>query len=185
MGRHRFDPVAMVVGVVFVTAAIIVLAGGRVIDEGRILLPVGLVAFGIALLAQAGGGRGDAGPAGRVPAAGPVPPEQTVGPVPAGPVTSGPPTTSPGPDPRPDPTEIRPTAEPPATDIETQVATPGAEVAPEPPTTGTGNDAHADVGPEPEGRPGADFYLGPGWQPTRPAPDDDQLPDDPPERAAP
>jgi hypothetical protein len=48
--RHRFDPVALVFGTVFVAAGAIVLAGGELIEEGSALVPVGLVALGVALL---------------------------------------------------------------------------------------------------------------------------------------
>ena len=48
--RHRFDPVALVFGAVFVAAGLIVLAGGELIDEGRALVPAGLIALGVALL---------------------------------------------------------------------------------------------------------------------------------------
>jgi hypothetical protein len=52
--RHRFDPVALVVGAVFIAAGAIVLAGGELIDEGRALIPVGLIAVGVALLVHVG-----------------------------------------------------------------------------------------------------------------------------------
>jgi hypothetical protein len=48
--RHRFDPVALVFGAVFVAAGLIVLGGGELIDEGRALVPAGLIALGVALL---------------------------------------------------------------------------------------------------------------------------------------
>lgn len=50
MDRHRFDPVALVFGLVFLAAGVIVLADGRLIDEGRVLAPLGLVGLGVALL---------------------------------------------------------------------------------------------------------------------------------------
>jgi hypothetical protein len=52
--RHRFDPVALVFGIVFVAAGVIVLAGGELIDEGRALVPAGLIALGIAVLVHVG-----------------------------------------------------------------------------------------------------------------------------------
>jgi hypothetical protein len=54
VARHRLDPVALVVGAVFIAAGAIVLAGGELIDEGRALVPAGLVAVGVALLAHVG-----------------------------------------------------------------------------------------------------------------------------------
>jgi hypothetical protein len=54
VARHRFDPVALVFGVVFVAAGSIVLAGGELIEEGRALVPAGLIALGIALLVHVG-----------------------------------------------------------------------------------------------------------------------------------
>ena len=52
MPRHAFDPVALVLGAVFVAAGAIVLAGGELITDGRALVPVGLIALGVALLVQ-------------------------------------------------------------------------------------------------------------------------------------
>jgi hypothetical protein len=52
--RHRFDPVALVFGAVFVAAGLIVLAGGELIEEGRALVPAGLIALGVAVLVQVG-----------------------------------------------------------------------------------------------------------------------------------
>ncbi|MGH9231496.1 MAG: hypothetical protein ACRD07_22685 [Acidimicrobiales bacterium] len=54
MPRHRFDPVAFVLGAVFVAAGAIVLAGGELIEEGRALVPAGLIALGVALLVHVG-----------------------------------------------------------------------------------------------------------------------------------
>ncbi|MGH9290741.1 MAG: hypothetical protein ACRD0V_21000 [Acidimicrobiales bacterium] len=54
MPRHRFDPVALVFGAVFVAAGSIVLAGGELIEEGRALVPAGLIALGVALLVHVG-----------------------------------------------------------------------------------------------------------------------------------
>jgi hypothetical protein len=54
MRRHRFDPVALVFGAVFVAAGLIVLAGGELIEEGRALIPAGLIALGVALLVHVG-----------------------------------------------------------------------------------------------------------------------------------
>jgi hypothetical protein len=87
--RHRFDPVSVVVGAVFVAAAIIVLSGGRLTDEGRILLPIGLVAFGVALLGQAARPREHPAPAvAPVVSAPPVPPAEPEPVPPAEPVPS-------------------------------------------------------------------------------------------------
>ena len=52
MGSHRFNPVALVFGLVFAAAGAIVLSGGELIDEGRPLIPAGLIALGVALLVQ-------------------------------------------------------------------------------------------------------------------------------------
>jgi hypothetical protein len=54
VGRHPFDPVSLVCGVVAVTAGVVVLAGGSLIDEGLVLLPAGLIALGVALLLKVG-----------------------------------------------------------------------------------------------------------------------------------
>lgn len=50
MTRHPFDPVALVFGLAFAAAGIIVMTGGELIDEGRVLVPLGLVALGVGLL---------------------------------------------------------------------------------------------------------------------------------------
>jgi hypothetical protein len=50
--RHPFDPIALVFGLVFAAAAILVLAGGSLADDGDFLLPAGLFGLGIALLLQ-------------------------------------------------------------------------------------------------------------------------------------
>ena len=52
MASHRFNPVALVFGLVFTAAGTIVLSGGELIDEGRPLIPAGLIALGVALLVQ-------------------------------------------------------------------------------------------------------------------------------------
>ncbi|HEY6416562.1 MAG TPA: hypothetical protein VIX41_10005, partial [Acidimicrobiales bacterium] len=52
--RHRFEPVAFVFGAVFVAAGVIVLAGGELTEEGRALVPTGLIALGVALLVHVG-----------------------------------------------------------------------------------------------------------------------------------
>jgi hypothetical protein len=54
LDRHPFDPVSLVFGVVFVIAGIICIAGGEVTDEGRFLLPLGLIGLGVAVITQAG-----------------------------------------------------------------------------------------------------------------------------------
>ncbi len=48
--RHRFDPVALVLGGLALAAGIVVLAGGSLTDGARVLLPAGLIALGAALL---------------------------------------------------------------------------------------------------------------------------------------
>lgn len=50
MAEHRFDPVAFVFGGLAVAAGGIVLTGGELTDEGRVLLPGGLIALGCAVL---------------------------------------------------------------------------------------------------------------------------------------
>ncbi|HZA75868.1 MAG TPA: hypothetical protein VE623_05705 [Acidimicrobiales bacterium] len=54
MPSHRFDPVALVCGGVFVAVGVIVLTGGELIEEGRALVPAGLIALGVALLVHVG-----------------------------------------------------------------------------------------------------------------------------------
>ncbi len=66
MPRHRFDPVALVLGAVFVAAGLIVLAGGELIEEGRALVPAGLIALGVALLVHVGRWARPPAPAGAV-----------------------------------------------------------------------------------------------------------------------
>lgn len=53
MDRHPFDPISLVFGVVFTIAGILLLSGAEVSDEGRFLLPLGLIGLGIAVLVQA------------------------------------------------------------------------------------------------------------------------------------
>jgi hypothetical protein len=53
--RHPFDPVKFVLGSLALAAGLIVLAGGELIDSARVLLPCGLIAFGIAVLVKLGG----------------------------------------------------------------------------------------------------------------------------------
>lgn len=50
MGERSFDPIALVIGLVFVAAGAIVLVGGSLLDDGRFLVPTGLIALGGALL---------------------------------------------------------------------------------------------------------------------------------------
>jgi len=64
--RHRFDPVALVFGAVFVAAGVIVLAGGELTEEGRALIPAGLIALGVALLVHVGRRGRPPAPAGSV-----------------------------------------------------------------------------------------------------------------------
>ncbi|MDD9372256.1 MAG: hypothetical protein PV358_19190 [Acidimicrobiales bacterium] len=52
MAEHRFDPVAFVFGGLALAAGTIVLTGGELTDEGRVLLPGGLIALGVAVLAS-------------------------------------------------------------------------------------------------------------------------------------
>jgi len=56
---HPFDPVSFVLGLMAVASGLIVLAGGNLVEQARILLPLGLIAFGIAVLVRLGGDRGD------------------------------------------------------------------------------------------------------------------------------
>jgi len=70
--RHRFEPVALVFGAVFVAAGLIVLAGGELTEEGRALVPAGLIALGVALLVHVGRRGRPPAPAG--PVAPPLPP---------------------------------------------------------------------------------------------------------------
>jgi hypothetical protein len=58
--------VAFVFGAVFVAAGLIVLAGGELIDEGRALIPAGLIALGVALLVHVGRRGRPPAPAGAV-----------------------------------------------------------------------------------------------------------------------
>jgi hypothetical protein len=69
--RRRFEPVALVFGAVFVAAGVIVLAGGELTEEGRALVPAGLIALGVALLVHVGRRARPPAPAG--PVAPPVP----------------------------------------------------------------------------------------------------------------
>jgi hypothetical protein len=69
--RHRFEPVALVFGAVFVAAGVIVLAGGELTEEGRALVPAGLIALGVALLVHVGRRGRPPAPAGPVA---PLPP---------------------------------------------------------------------------------------------------------------
>ena len=57
MVDHPFDPVSFVLGLMAVASGLIVLAGGNLIEQARILLPLGLIAFGIAVLVRLGGDR--------------------------------------------------------------------------------------------------------------------------------
>ncbi len=55
MDRHPFDPVTFVLGCLALAAGLIVLAGGDLIDNARVLLPCGLIAFGLAVMVKLGG----------------------------------------------------------------------------------------------------------------------------------
>ncbi|HZM30945.1 MAG TPA: hypothetical protein VFB77_10680 [Acidimicrobiales bacterium] len=57
MVDHPFDPVSFVLGLMAVASGLIVLAGGNLVEQARILLPLGLIAFGIAVLVRLGGDR--------------------------------------------------------------------------------------------------------------------------------
>jgi len=53
--RHPFDPVTFVLGCLALAAGLIVLAGGELIGNARVLLPCGLIAFGVAVMVKLGG----------------------------------------------------------------------------------------------------------------------------------
>lgn len=55
MDKHPFDPVTFVLGCLALAAGLIVLAGGDLIDNARVLLPCGLIAFGLAVMVKLGG----------------------------------------------------------------------------------------------------------------------------------
>ena len=55
MDRHPFDPVTFVLGSLALAAGLIALAGGELIGSARVLLPLGLIAFGVAFLVKLGG----------------------------------------------------------------------------------------------------------------------------------
>ena len=55
MDKHPFDPVTFVLGSLALAAGLIVLAGGELIENARVLLPCALIAFGIAVLVKLGG----------------------------------------------------------------------------------------------------------------------------------
>ena len=55
--RHRFDPVSFVFGVMAVTAGLIVLGGGSLLDDATVLFPAGLIGLGVAILLQVGARR--------------------------------------------------------------------------------------------------------------------------------
>jgi hypothetical protein len=50
VAEHRFDPIAFVFGGLALAAGTIVLTGGELTNEGRVLLPLGLITLGIAVL---------------------------------------------------------------------------------------------------------------------------------------
>jgi hypothetical protein len=50
--RHPFDPISLVFGLAFAAAALVVLFGGDLDNDGQLLLPATLVGLGIALLVQ-------------------------------------------------------------------------------------------------------------------------------------
>jgi hypothetical protein len=53
--KHPFDPVTFVLGCLALAAGLIVLVGGDLIDNARVLLPCGLIAFGLAVMVKLGG----------------------------------------------------------------------------------------------------------------------------------
>jgi hypothetical protein len=55
--RHRFDPVSLVLGVMAVTAGLIVLGGGSLLDDATVLFPAALIGLGVAILLQVGARR--------------------------------------------------------------------------------------------------------------------------------
>lgn len=61
MGEHGFDPIALVIGLVFVVAGTIVLVGGSLLDEGRFLVPTGLIALGVSLFVSGRAGEDGTG----------------------------------------------------------------------------------------------------------------------------
>jgi hypothetical protein len=173
--RHPFDPVALVFGLAFAAAGIIVMTGGELIDEGRVLVPLGLVALGVGLLFR------PARPAPMQPAR-TVPFEYTetadlgtsVAPPPTWPTTQTQATPT-EPD-RPGPTDA------PTADVPAPAAAPEATKASEgeaderleqPAVEDGGLDGPGEAGP---GTPGAEFYLGRDWRAPDDAPADE--PDD-------
>jgi len=56
MDSHDFDGVALVFGMLFAAAGLIVLLGGELIDQGRFLIPFGLLALGVALFGSSRSG---------------------------------------------------------------------------------------------------------------------------------
>jgi hypothetical protein len=50
--RHPFDPVAFVLGSLALAAGLIVLGGGELVGHARVLVPLGLIAFGLAVLVK-------------------------------------------------------------------------------------------------------------------------------------
>jgi hypothetical protein len=73
--RHRFDPVSLVFGVTAVTAGLIVLGGGSLLDDATLLFPAGLIALGVAILLQVAARREDR----RDPVTVPPPPTAAAG----------------------------------------------------------------------------------------------------------
>lgn len=73
MAERRFDPVSLVLGLVFAVAGLIATTGGSIVDDGAWLLPVALIGLGIGLLlqmrsaSQAAGQAGQAGERGEAP----------------------------------------------------------------------------------------------------------------------
>jgi len=59
---QRVDPVSLVFGLVFVAAGLIVLLGGSLLDDGKLLVPVALIGLGAALFASGSGRPREDGP---------------------------------------------------------------------------------------------------------------------------
>jgi hypothetical protein len=59
VASHPFDPVSFVLGLLAGAAGLVVLFGGELIEQAKILLPLGLISFGVAVLARLGDARTD------------------------------------------------------------------------------------------------------------------------------
>jgi hypothetical protein len=56
MDEHDFDGVALVFGLLFAAAGLIVLFGGELVDQGKFLIPIGLLGLGVALFGSSRAG---------------------------------------------------------------------------------------------------------------------------------